>query len=301
MPAFVFGIQILAVGWRRSTLRKFLFACNRSMVTDLLYFLLFSSSLSGALVVFGSFGVAYWISLVAAKELSFLSHIRLNTGIAPLNALLFFSLYNFLQYWVHRLSHTQWLWSTHRLHHSATVMNPLVGARHHVNEIVLSILVVSAPMSMICISPAYLVVVGLINSFHSLILHTDVDWHWGWFGRWVMQSPAAHRLHHSTNPDHYGKNLAVMVIWDRLFGTYFHGEIPRVEVGVTELEYDKYGPVFDHFADWWRLLRDVAAGVSALTRRVSVAQPGSETSQHADPYAVTRQQPKLSLVWGPRR
>ncbi len=52
----------------------------------------------------------------------------------------------------------------------------------------------------------------IVNQFYQLLVHTNVTWTWGWFGRWVLISPAAHRLHHSTNPEHYGKNLSVLTI-----------------------------------------------------------------------------------------
>ena len=55
-------------------------------------------------------------------------------------------------------------------------------------------------------------------------LVTAIAAHWGWFGRWVVISPAAHRIHHSNRPEHYNRNFSnFLTIWDHLFGTWHEG------------------------------------------------------------------------------
>ncbi len=38
---------------------------------------------------------------------------------------------------------------------------------------------------------------------------------------WLFATPAAHRVHHGSNPEYIDKNFgAVFIVWDRLFGTF---------------------------------------------------------------------------------
>ena len=47
-------------------------------------------------------------------------------------------------------------------------------------------------------------------------------------------TPAAHRVHHGSNPEYIDKNFgAVFIVWDRLFGT-FEREVAEVVYGIGE-------------------------------------------------------------------
>jgi len=49
---------------------------------------------------------------------------------------------------------------------------------------------------------------------------------------WLFVTPAAHRVHHGSDPEYIDKNLgAVFIVWDRLFGT-FEKEAAEVVYGI---------------------------------------------------------------------
>jgi len=49
---------------------------------------------------------------------------------------------------------------------------------------------------------------------------------------WLFVTPAAHRVHHGSNPEYIDKNFgAVIIVWDRLFGT-FEKEEAEVVYGI---------------------------------------------------------------------
>jgi sterol desaturase/sphingolipid hydroxylase (fatty acid hydroxylase superfamily) len=49
--------------------------------------------------------------------------------------------------------------------------------------------------------------------------HSDLPWTYGIFGR-LFVSPSFHRVHHSTDQRHFGRNFGQQYsLWDRLFGT----------------------------------------------------------------------------------
>src|SRR5580700_1984270 len=47
---------------------------------------------------------------------------------------------------------------------------------------------------------------------------------------WVINTPSAHRVHHASNPEYIDKNFGgVLLIWDRLFGSY-QAERPDIDI-----------------------------------------------------------------------
>jgi len=88
------------------------------------------------------------------------------------------------------------------------------------------------------------------------VIHSRINSNWGWFGRYVLQSPTHHRLHHildiETEPcGHYG----LMPIWDHLFGTW-RGECDQSLVIGVDTPY-RHGYLFvvdllRDYADFWR-------------------------------------------------
>jgi sterol desaturase/sphingolipid hydroxylase (fatty acid hydroxylase superfamily) len=75
-------------------------------------------------------------------------------------------------------------------------------------------------------------------------------------GEWVLISPAAHRIHHSDNPGHYNKNLSVLVIWDKMFGTWVKPEGQTLTLGVREAGHNGGNIVRDIYYDAFLFLKE---------------------------------------------
>ena len=44
---------------------------------------------------------------------------------------------------------------------------------------------------------------------------------------WIFNTPSHHRVHHGSNPEYIDKNYGnLLIIWDRLFGTFQPEESP---------------------------------------------------------------------------
>ena len=72
----------------------------------------------------------------------------------------------------------------------------------------------------------------------------------------MLNTPSHHRVHHGANPRYLDKNYAgILIIWDRLFGT-FQPEDERPVYGLTH-NLDTYNPVRIAFHEYAALLRDV--------------------------------------------
>jgi len=250
VPILVLLIECIALGWLHSSLRRLLLRPSGSERTDLICFLAYGTGIFPLMIFLGSFGASYMVGRLVNLGLLGLTGIklRLDTGSPPLNFVLYYFMFSFMDYWNHRFFHVDPFWYLHRIHHAAAAMNPLVEHRNHPAQHALEPLFLAWPMGLIAVSPEYLVWLSVLDQFYQLLVHADLPWDWGWFGRWVLISPAAHRIHHSAAPEHYGKNLSVLTLWDRLFGTWYDGSVPVSQLGVDHETYNQRGA----FADIWR-------------------------------------------------
>lgn len=137
---------------------------------------------------------------------------------------------DFLYYWYHRLEHTsRWLWPIHELHHEDEHVNVTTAFKFHWID--------SAALHAVQVLPAIFLprplvtipVLYFLRFVRVTFEHLAIPLHFGPFNR-LIASPANHRIHHSTLPEHFNKNFAaVWPFWDVIFGTYAapkHGEYP---------------------------------------------------------------------------
>jgi sterol desaturase/sphingolipid hydroxylase (fatty acid hydroxylase superfamily) len=145
----------------------------------------------------------------------------LHIGANPLVFLLAFLAADLSYYWEHRCAHlVPWLWRLyHAPHHSSpdytvatayrvSFLNQLLAPAFYIPWILLGM-------------PPLLVLGFQFACFHyQAWLHTEMI---GPLGVWdrVFNTPANHRIHHSTDAAHRDRNFgAVLMVWDRIFGTY---------------------------------------------------------------------------------
>ena len=167
-------------------------------------------------------------------------------------------------YWYHRLSHeVPWLWAMHHTHHSSPWMNFTTALRlNWVAKFVSPLFF--APLVVLGLSPTVLaasLALGLILQF---FLHTEAIGRLGWFEGKLLNTPSAHRVHHGSNPQYIDKNYGgVLIIWDRLFGTY-QPEEERVRYGVTTgfIGHNplraQFGPLLKYMRGQWQVEKQVA-------------------------------------------
>lgn len=129
-------------------------------------------------------------------------------------------LYDFLYYWNHRLGHEVGvLWAAHVVHHQSQHYNLSTALRQPGSYALLS-WTFYLPMALIGVPPLVFVVVGLIDLLYQFWVHTEQIRRLGWFDRWFC-APSNHRVHHAVNDVYLDRNYGgILLVWDRLFGTY---------------------------------------------------------------------------------
>ena len=128
--------------------------------------------------------------------------------------------YDFLYYWLHRMGHEMAvLWAAHVVHHQSEEYNLTTALRQTGSGWLLG-WIFYLPMAVVGVPPLVLVVVGLIDLLYQYWVHTQQIGRLGWFDRWFC-SPSNHRVHHAVNEVYLDKNYGgILIIWDRLFGTF---------------------------------------------------------------------------------
>lgn len=132
-----------------------------------------------------------------------------------------FILQDFLYYWFHRASHNiHWFWVAHVVHHSSTRMNFTTAFRQSVLYPLVGMWLFWLPMIMIGFSPTTVFAIVAINLAYQFFVHTQTVGNLGWFEH-IFNTPTHHRIHHAINRPYIDKNYGgVLIIWDKLFGTF---------------------------------------------------------------------------------
>ena len=217
--------ELIVVSWSESSARR-LCSWSRSARTDLLAFTLVVTNVSLFLGMGMFFGVTYIIQQVAEGIGASLG--PLSIGSPLLAMLVYFVVIDLANYWTHRACHSvPLLWTIHRYHHSAPEMTVFTAGRDHPMERAISSVVSALPAAMMAVPAEQFFVLMLLLKAVGPLKHSNVMSNWGILGRYLIQSPAAHRIHHSLDPAHHNTNFASLFqFWDVFFGTALH---PRQE------------------------------------------------------------------------
>ena len=136
-------------------------------------------------------------------------------------ALAYLVLRDGLEFVYHRAQHSNaWLWSLHSLHHSDPNMSALTTSRHFWGDQLIKAVTIW-PLAAVVIAPTPMMMgfFGLA-SFWNYAVHSRLPMSFGPLS-WLLNSPAYHRRHHSSLPEHYNSNYAALFpIFDVLCGTY---------------------------------------------------------------------------------
>ncbi len=169
----------------------------------------------------------------------------------PFNAwtwILSFFLFDLMWYVYHMLGHrVNVLWGAHIIHHQSEDFNYTVPLSITPFQ---SIIRYSIWMVLPFIGfPAEMVIANtVLNGAYQFFLHTQFVPKLGPI-EWVFVTPSHHRVHHGANPEYIDKNYGgILIIWDRMFGTYAEEKAPVV-FGVTKSI--KSRQFFTHQFHYW--------------------------------------------------
>ena len=166
-----------------------------------------------------------------------------------------FIMIDFVFYIYHRMSHrVRFLWAIHLSHHSSEEMNFAVSFRQAwfgpISKIPFFMV-----LPLLGFDPTIIAVAGVMSTLWGIVGHTQIVGKLG-FVEWVFNTPSHHRVHHGSNKQYIDKNYGnLLIIWDKMFGTFEPEEEP-VKFGLVN-NVNTYNPTKITFMAWASMINDI--------------------------------------------
>lgn len=162
---------------------------------------------------------------------------------------------DFSYYWMHRIEHkVRFLWAIHSVHHSSTEFDLTTGLRLAWLEGVFEWMFF-VPMVLIGFDVVQATVAIVIVVAYQTWIHTEHIGKLGVLDK-VFNTPSVHRVHHGSNPKYIDKNFGgILMLWDKLFGTY-QAEEEKVVYGLMS-NINTSNPISINFYEWKEMFRDI--------------------------------------------
>ncbi|MCW5907929.1 MAG: sterol desaturase family protein [Chitinophagales bacterium] len=162
---------------------------------------------------------------------------------------------DFTFYWHHRLSHEiRLLWAAHVNHHSSQHFNLSTALRQSWAEQLYKFIWWSW-MPLLGFDPLMMMMMMSISLIYQYWVHTELIRKLPRVLELVLNTPSHHRVHHASNIRYLDRNHAgILIIWDRLFGTFAEErEEEKPVYGITKNihTYNLFKIATHEFADIW--------------------------------------------------
>jgi sterol desaturase/sphingolipid hydroxylase (fatty acid hydroxylase superfamily) len=164
----------------------------------------------------------------------------------------------FFYYWYHRAAHrVRWFWCTHSVHHSPNQLNLSAAYRFGWTGRLTGTLAFFLLAPLLGMHPRVILVMLSLNLLYQFWIHAT------WIPKlgpleWVLNTPSSHRVHHASNLEYLDGNYGgVLIIFDRLFGTYIpeRPDLP-CKYGLVK-PVTSYNLLVIEFEPWRQLWRDL--------------------------------------------
>lgn len=167
---------------------------------------------------------------------------------------------DFFYYWFHRASHeVNFLWAAHIVHHQSEEYNLSVALRQSAVQQFLGA-PFYWPLALLGVPPMMFLALDAFDTLYQFWIHTRTIGRLG-FLEGLLNTPSNHRVHHGSNAKYIDRNHGgVLIVWDRLFGTYQREE-EEPAYGVTR-PLANWNPLWANLQYWAELV-----GVARRTRR----------------------------------
>jgi len=196
-----------------------------------------------------------WAAMTSGKRLFDRSPLDLGTGPWAWAAAILG--WDFIYYWNHRASHeSRWLWAVHVVHHSSEHYNLSTALRQPVADVV-TLTVPYGLLALAGVRPGLIEQARGINLIYQFWIHTEAIRRLGWAER-VLNTPSHHRVHHGSNRQYLDRNHgSILILWDKLFGTFEEEDEPVVYGLTTNI--DSFNPAVIAGHEWVDMAEDVAS------------------------------------------
>ena len=193
-------------------------------------------------------GVLYWLLLFLAEDFSY--------------------------YVLHCADHyVRIFWAAHSTHHSSEKFNLTVAIRSSVFQPFYRFLFFM-PIALIGFDALDIVFMYAATQVYGFWVHTEIVGKLHPVFEYFFVTPSHHRVHHASNVKYLDSNMGmVLIIWDRIFGTFVEeDENEPVRYGLTQ-NVESYHPFKVVFFEWYQLLKDIKKAPGFLIKLNYLIKP----------------------------
>jgi sterol desaturase/sphingolipid hydroxylase (fatty acid hydroxylase superfamily) len=184
------------------------------------------------LFTFSSHGLVYWVLLFFLEDLAY--------------------------YTLHCADHyIRLFWATHSTHHSSEKYNLTVAIRSSVFQPFYRFLFF-IPIALLGFDAGDIFFMYAATQVYGFWVHTELIGKLNPVFEFIFVTPSHHRVHHASNPKYLDRNMGmVLIIWDRIFGTFTEEDQKEpVKFGLTQ-NVGSYNPLNVVFYEWINMYRDL--------------------------------------------
>lgn len=236
IPLFLFFIGLEY--WYSRRKKKDLFSFSESVAN-------LNVGMAERLTDFFTTGAFYFLYAYIHKH-----YALLEIKSSVLTWILLFFCTDFIWYWYHRFAHEiNIFWAAHIVHHQSEDFNYTTSTR-------ITILQAGirgsfwALLPLIGFPPGMIAIFLLVHGAYPFFTHTQAIGKLGFIEK-IFVTPAHHGVHHASNEPYLDKNYGdILIIWDKLFGT-FAEEKEKPVYGLTKplKSYSFFWQHFHHFIE----------------------------------------------------
>jgi len=165
---------------------------------------------------------------------------------------------DFAYYWFHRMNHeVRLFWAGHVPHHSSVKLNFGTALRQGVGERLHKFLFWMW-IPLLGFDPIMMLMMMAINLFYQFWVHTELVDKLPRPIEWIFNTPSHHRVHHASNIRYLDCNHAgVLIIWDRLFGTFSEEKQTEKPIYGLTKNIESYHPITVATHEYQAIWKDV--------------------------------------------
>ncbi|MBC7553539.1 MAG: sterol desaturase family protein [Taibaiella sp.] len=193
--------------------------------------------------------VAYWVTLILLED--------------------------FLFWLEHYVDHKcRLFWAVHVTHHSSPEYNLTTGFRSSVFMPMYRFLYF-IPLALLNFRPADIFFTYAITQSYGILVHTRAINKLPRWVEYIFVTPSHHRVHHASNTPYLDKNMGMLlIVWDRIFGT-FTAEQPgeKPVYGLTKPLEKPFHPIGIVFHEWKAIAADFRKKVPFTTKLKYLLKP----------------------------
>ena len=208
------ALQLAAAWWPVRV-----FEHDKEVVLDVIALVVaLATQLAIASAAFPAISSIQWIPLVSGGY-HYLLTLTPRQRQTVSGAQIYFLVVDFVAYWMHRLNHAAWLWSTHAFHHSPRNIYWASGMRG--SPVHFLLLGIPSLLVQVFFSPEG-VVLWLVLAYgvvHNSLIHSNVRLPRAL--NWIFVTGESHLVHHARDLRLSSSNFGFLfTFWDRIFATW---------------------------------------------------------------------------------